>query len=111
MDNAKRQRRAVCETQPKLCFATPSGDTRMRENIWKSDKFPQHFLVFEYISMNTTDKKGGFAMETSQAVTTERQIGKVTYIVVAAPSDEAREPLETKINKLLQKDIRSAESE
>jgi len=50
-------------------------------------------------------------MEVSQVVTTERQIGKVTYIVVATPSDEAREPLETKINKLLQKDIRSAERE
>jgi len=47
-------------------------------------------------------------MEVSQTVTTERQIGKVTYIVVAAPSDGAREHLEAKINKLLQKDIRQS---
>ena len=45
-------------------------------------------------------------MESSQSVTTERQIGKVTYIVVAAPSTDAREHLEAKIDKLLQKDLR-----
>ena len=47
-------------------------------------------------------------METRQTITTERQIGNTTYIVVAAPSDDAREPLEAKINKLLQKDIRQS---
>jgi hypothetical protein len=47
-------------------------------------------------------------MEASQTVTTERQIGKITYIVVAAASDDAREHLEAKINKLLQKDVRQS---
>jgi len=36
----------------------------------------------------------------------ERQIGKITYIIVAAPSDDAQERLEAKINRLLQKNIR-----
>jgi len=42
----------------------------------------------------------------NQSVTTEHQIGKVTYVVAAAPSDDAREHLEEKINRLLQKDLR-----
>ena len=45
-------------------------------------------------------------MESNQAVTTERQVGKVTYIVVAASGENARERLEAKIDKLLRKDLR-----
>ena len=41
-----------------------------------------------------------------QMIETEHQIDRITYIVVAAPGDEAREPLEAKINKLLQRDLR-----
>ena len=45
-------------------------------------------------------------METSQTVTTEHQISKITYIVIAGSSGGAREHLEAKIDKLLQKDVR-----
>jgi len=45
-------------------------------------------------------------MEKDQTTTTHHQIGKTTYIVVAAPSDDAKERLEVKINKLLQRDLR-----
>jgi hypothetical protein len=45
-------------------------------------------------------------MEKPQATTTSRIIGKTTYIIVSAPSPNAKERLDTKIDKLLQKDIR-----
>jgi len=38
--------------------------------------------------------------------TTQRRIGKTTYVVVSGPSEDARDRLEIRINKLLQKDIR-----
>jgi len=41
-----------------------------------------------------------------QRTETEHQIDRITYIVAATPGNEARETLEAKINKLLQKDIR-----
>ena len=44
-------------------------------------------------------------MKEKQVTTTRREIDKVTYIVVAAPSDDARERLDVKINKLLQRDL------
>ena len=47
-------------------------------------------------------------MEKDQTVTTERRIGNVTYIVVAGPGEGAQEQLESKINNLLQRDIRQA---
>jgi len=40
--------------------------------------------------------------------TTQRKIGQTTYLVVAGASEDARERLETKINKLLRKDIRKS---
>jgi len=41
-----------------------------------------------------------------QSTETEHQIDKITYIVAAAPGADAKEPLEAKINKLLQRDLR-----
>ena len=41
-----------------------------------------------------------------QATATQRRIDGVTYIVAAAPGADARERLDAKINRLLQRDLR-----
>ena len=48
-------------------------------------------------------------MDKRQTTTTHHQIGKTTYIVVAAPSDGAKERFEAKIDRLLKKDLRHSE--
>lgn len=43
--------------------------------------------------------------------TTERNIGKVTYLVSAAPSKRATEPIEKKLAKMIRKEVvQSAEN-
>lgn len=43
--------------------------------------------------------------------TTERKIGKVTYLVSAAPSKRATEPIEKKLAKMIRKEVvQSAEN-
>lgn len=46
-------------------------------------------------------------MKQNQAavVTTQHQIGKVTYIVCSSQSEDATDTLEKKIKKLLRKDV------
>jgi len=46
-------------------------------------------------------------MESNQAAT-QHEIGSTTYIVISAPSADARERLEARINKLLQRDLQQA---
>ena len=41
-----------------------------------------------------------------QMTETVHRIDRITYIVAAAPGENARERLDAKINKLLQKDLR-----
>ena len=43
--------------------------------------------------------------------TTERKIGKVTYLVSAAPSERATKPIEKKLAKMIRKEVvQSAEN-
>lgn len=43
--------------------------------------------------------------------TTERKIGKVTYLVSSAPSERATEPIEKKLAKMIRKEVvQSAEN-
>ena len=55
--------------------------------------------------------EGTSIVEKPQTTTTRRTIGKITYIVVAAPSADAKDRLDTKIDKLLRKDIRRCAAE
>lgn len=47
---------------------------------------------------------GVFLLNTS-SVTTERKIGKVTYFVCSSSSENAKDTLDKKIEKLIKKDI------
>ena len=40
--------------------------------------------------------------------TTEHKIGKVTYCIVSAASDKAMETIDSKVEKLIKKDMREA---
>lgn len=42
----------------------------------------------------------------NNTTTTERKIGKITYLVSASPSDNATDTIEKKIEKLIIKDMR-----
>jgi hypothetical protein len=41
----------------------------------------------------------------TETVTTERQIGKTTYIVSASPSETAKDTIGKKIENLIRKDV------
>jgi hypothetical protein len=42
----------------------------------------------------------------SNIITTQRKIGKITYLVTASPSEKATDTIEKKIEKLIIKDMR-----
>lgn len=51
-------------------------------------------------------QKGGlFSMENQMTVTTEHQIGKVTYFICSCASERATDTLDKKIKKLIRKDV------
>ena len=44
-------------------------------------------------------------MDKKQTITTERKIGKITYLVQALPSEKATDTIHKKIEKLIVKDL------
>ena len=44
-------------------------------------------------------------MDKKQTITTERKIGKITYLVQALPSEKASDTIHKKIEKLIVKDL------
>ena len=46
-----------------------------------------------------------FLMDKKQTITTERKIGKITYLVQALPSEKATDTIHKKIEKLIVKDL------
>ena len=45
------------------------------------------------------------SMDKKQTITTERKIGKITYLVQALPSEKATDTIHKKIEKLIVKDL------
>lgn len=65
------------------------------------------------ISKEPVKTMGGLTMPKQEILkkTTERKIGKVTYLVSAAPSERATEPIEKKLAKMIRKEVvQSAEN-
>lgn len=59
--------------------------------------------------MNYRDNTGGRGrMSKPILTTTEHKIGKVTYCIVSAASDKATETIDSKVEKLIKKDMREA---
>ncbi len=50
-------------------------------------------------------EKEVFLMDKKQTITTERKIGKITYLVQALPSEKATDTIHKKIEKLIVKDL------
>ena len=46
-------------------------------------------------------------MDKKQTITTERKIGKITYLVQALPSEKATDTIHNKIEKLIMKDLQT----
>lgn len=49
-------------------------------------------------------------MDKKQTITTERKIGKITYLVQALPSEKATDTIHKKIEKLIVKDFQRPSS-
>ena len=62
------------------------------------------FLPFDEYSLSIQEKEV-FLMDKKQTITTERKIGKITYLVQALPSEKATDTIHKKIEKLIVKDL------
>lgn len=61
-------------------------------------------LSFNQYRLSIQDKEV-FLLDKKQAITTERKIGKITYLVQALPSEKATDTIHKKIEKLIVKDL------
>ena len=61
-------------------------------------------LPFDEYSLSIQEKEV-FLMDKKQTITTERKIGKITYLVQALPSEKATDTIHKKIEKLIVKDL------
>ena len=57
------------------------------------------------ITIISIQEKEVFLMDKKQTITTERKIGKITYLVQALPSEKATDTIHKKIEKLIVKDL------
>ena len=62
------------------------------------------FCLFNEYSLSIQEKEV-FLLDKKQTVTTERKIGKITYLVQALPSEKATDTIHKKIEKLIVKDL------
>ncbi len=62
------------------------------------------FCLFDEYSLSIQEKEV-FLMDKKQTITTERKIGKITYLVQALPSEKATDTIHKKIEKLIVKDL------
>lgn len=63
-------------------------------------------ILFPHRIKNIGQSKRSEFMGTPIHTTTEHKIGTVTYLVVSAPSENAAETLDKKVEKLIRKDMR-----
>ncbi len=61
-------------------------------------------FAFDEYSLSIQEKEV-FLMDKKQTITTERKIGKITYLVQALPSEKATDTIHKKIEKLIVKDL------
>ena len=57
------------------------------------------------VNCQSIQEKEVFLMDKKQTITTERKIGKITYLVQALPSEKATDTIHKKIEKLIVKDL------